>query len=249
MVTSPVAQTTRNTLKGIKTTDAYQIVFIDTPGVHSPKDPMGKLLNNNAMRALYDADVVLMLAPVDEYIGPNDQLMVKKLTKITTPIIMCVTKIDLAKHDDLKNKIAAWQQFGCFKEIIPISSVSDLNLDKLVDAIVKKLPTGPKYYDDECLSDQSEVFFIQELVREKILMIAKEEVPHHIAVLCESINEEEDIVRINAQIIVGRDSQKGIIIGKAGRNIKQIGQFTRLELENYYKKKVYLELHVKMIKN
>ncbi|AXF95561.1 GTPase Era [Spiroplasma phoeniceum] len=241
------AQTTRNRIQGIYNDQESQIVFMDTPGIHKAHHEMGKFMNKVALSATKAADVILFLAPANEYIGDNDRYIIRALQERAIPIVLLVTKIDLVSKGDLIVKIAEWEKIHQFTAIIPVSAVKHKNLETLLTLLKKHLAVRPQYYPDDMLTDQPEKFLIREIIREKILLLTEDEIPHSVAILIDKIDDQPQLLKIMASICVERDSQKRIIIGKQGRLIKQIGTQARLELEQILGTKIFLELFVKVV--
>ncbi|WP_425380430.1 GTPase Era [Spiroplasma endosymbiont of Stenodema calcarata] len=241
------AQTTRNRIQGIYNDNEAQMVFMDTPGIHKAHHEMGKFMNKVALSTTKAADAILFLAPVNEHIGDNDHYIVKALQERGVPIILVVTKIDLVSKGELMVKIAAWEKIHNFAAVIPISALKHDNIGNLLILLKTYLSEGPQYYSDDMLTDQPEKFLIREIIREKILLLTEDEIPHSVAILIDKIEEQPTLLKIMASICVERDSQKGIIIGKNGRLIKEIGTQARLELEQILGTKIFLELFVKVV--
>ncbi|AHF57982.1 GTPase Era [Spiroplasma eriocheiris] len=246
-IVTPKAQTTRNRIQGIYNDNESQIVFMDTPGVHKAKHEMGKFMNKVALSSTKSADVILFLTPANERIGDNDQFILKAIQERNVPIILVITKSDLVKKDDLVLKITEWNKLAKFDEVIPISSLQNENITQLLTLIKSNLQLGPQYYPDDVLTDQPEKFLIREIIREKILLLTEEEIPHSVAILIDQFEEQDNLLKIMASICVERTSQKGIIIGKQGKMIKEIGTKARLELEQILNTKIFLELFVKVV--
>lgn len=243
------AQTTRNRIQGIYHHQDFQIVFMDTPGVHKPHHDLGKFMNKVALQSTKSADVILLLAPSDEYIGENDQFLIRQLQeKKDVLVFLILTKSDLVTKQVIKEKINQWKKLYNFHNIIDISAINGQNIDILIQQIVEHLPEGHKYFPEDMTTDQPERFLIREIIREKLLLLTEQEVPHSAAVLIDAFEEQEhkNLLRITASIIVERDSQKAIIIGKKGSLIKEIGIQSRIELEAVLNSKIYLELFVKV---
>jgi len=245
------AQTTRNNIRGILTVpDEYQIVFLDTPGIHHAKNEIDRFMNAAAFRGIKDSDLVLFLAPVDESIGNNDRFIAEELKKKTDiPKILVLTKADTLKKDELIKKVAEWKDVVNFDDVVLISALQNKNLDTLKKLIVEHLPEGPFFYDESQLTDQPNRFYIQEIIREKILLKTGQEVPHSVAILVEELNETPEEMVVSVVIYVEHDSQKGIIIGAQGKKIKDIKYLARKELEDVFGKKVDLDIFVKVKKN
>lgn len=248
-IMSNVAQTTRTTLQGIYTDDQCQIVFIDTPGVHRPQDLLGNFMNTTAINSVYGTDVVLFMSAANEYIGQLDRYILNKLKEQEAPVFLVLNKVDLVKKEELLRVLNDWQKEFDFAEIIPISSLKDENLNTLRDVILSYLKEGVAYYDENQLTDHSERYLMAEYIREKILFFTHEEVPHSVAIVVERYEEFEDHYEIMATIVVNRNSQKGIIIGKQGSMIQKIRQAARKDMKRYLGKRVDLDLFVRVEKN
>ncbi|WP_146637603.1 GTPase Era [Spiroplasma clarkii] len=241
------AQTTRNRIQGILTTPDAQIVFVDTPGLHKVQNELDRYMNRVALQATKGTDVILLLAPSDEFIGENDRFLVKSLQERDVPVFLLITKADLVSKELLDLKIQEWKNYGYkFAKIIPVSATTGLNLPALLDEIKQVFPnTGIKFYPDDQYTDQPERFLIREIIREEILLQTEQEVPHSVAILIDKFEEKDTLIKVIASIIVERDSQKGILIGNKGSKIKAIGTEARKKLEELFNKQFYLELYVK----
>ncbi len=248
-IVSDVAGTTRNTIQGVYNDEDAQIVFVDTPGIHKPIDKLGKLLNKQSYESLNDNDVILFLVDTKSGLGKGDLFIIETLKHITTPVILVLNKIDKLDDEGIMNAINNYKDLYNFAEIVPISALKNDNINRLITVIKKYLTDDIKYYDDETITNASTRFMVSEYVREKILNKTKEEVPHHITCLTTLFEEHDNIININVDIIVTRDSLKRIIIGKNGSMLKQIGIESRKDIEALVGKQVYLELFVKTIKN
>jgi GTPase len=250
-IMSDKPQTTRNKIQGVYTTEDAQIIFIDTPGVHKPKHKLGDFMMKVALNALREVDLILFMINVEEGFGRGDAFIIERLKEVNTPVFLVMNKIDKVHPDDLLPLIEQYKDLYPFAEIIPISALQGNNVENLVGQIKKYLPEGPQYYPPDQITDHPEQFIIAELIREKALHLTREEVPHSIAVVVERIErrEDSDTVYVGAVIIVERDSQKGIIIGKQGRMLKEIGQRARMDIEALLGSKVFLELWVKVQKD
>jgi GTP-binding protein Era len=250
-IMSDKPQTTRNKIQGVYTTDDAQIIFIDTPGVHKPKHKLGDFMMKVALNALREVDLILFMVNVEEGFGRGDAFIIERLKEVNTPVFLVMNKIDKVHPDDLLPLIDQYKNLYPFAEIVPISALQGNNVENLVEQIKKYLPEGPQYYPPDQITDHPEQFIIAELIREKALHLTREEVPHSIAVVVERIErrEDSDTVYVGAVIIVERDSQKGIIIGKQGRMLKEIGQRARMDIEALLGSKVFLELWVKVQKD
>ncbi|WP_368646342.1 GTPase Era [Alkalibacterium putridalgicola] len=246
-IMSDKAQTTRNKIQGIYTTDDEQIVFIDTPGIHKPKHRLGDFMVETALSTFNEVDVVLFLVNVAEKRGAGDNYIIDKLKYVESPVFLVLNKIDQVHPDELLPIIEDYNKQMEFAEIVPISAMEGNNVDHLVDTIRKYLPEGPQFYPEDQVTDHPEYFIVSELIREKVLERTREEVPHSIAVVIESMQRNaDDKVEVRAVINVERKSQKGIIIGKQGKMIKDIGINARRDIEKLLGDKIYLELFVKV---
>jgi GTP-binding protein Era len=248
-ITSNKSQTTRNTIQGIYNEDDYQIIFVDTPGIHKPKTTMGKYLNKQAFFSLEDVSVILFLVDVTESLGKGDMFVIDKIKESNKPVILVLNKIDKIAKAKILPKIEEYMKVYNFDEVVPISAINNDNVKSLIDTIKKYMTDDIKYYDDGEITNVSREFIITEFVREKIFILTNEEVPHSVACIIESIKEKKDSYDIYVNIIVDRDNLKKIIIGHNGSMIKEIGTLARIDIEEYLGKKVYLNLFVKTIKD
>ena len=246
-IMSDKAQTTRNKIQGVMTRDDAQIIFIDTPGIHKPKHKLGDYMMRVAKNTLSEIDAIMFMVNVNEDIGRGDEYIMEMLKNVKTPIFLVLNKIDLVHPDTMMPKIEQYQSYMDFTDIIPISALEGLNVDHFIDVLKSFLPEGPKYYPDNQISDHPEQFVVSEIIREKILHLTSEEIPLAIGVNVDRmIKEDEDRVRIEATIYVERDSHKGIVIGKGGKKLKEVGKRARRDIEMLLGSKVYLELWVKV---
>lgn len=246
-ITSDKAQTTRNRIEGILTTETEQIIFIDTPGIHKPKHQLGRFMVQSALSTLNEVDTVLFMINVSEKMGPGDRFIMERLKDLETPVFLVMNQIDKIHPDELLPMIEAYQSELVFDEVIPVSALEGTNIDRLLEVITNYLEEGPQYYPADQLSDHPEYFIVQELIREKVLQLTREEIPHSVAVKTESMEKiDENMIEVQATIFVERDSQKGIIIGKRGSMLKEIGTRARMDIEALLGSKVYLELWVKV---
>lgn len=247
-IMSDKPQTTRNKIQCVYTQKDYQIVFLDTPGIHRPKHKLGQYMVKVAKDTLREVDAVLFVVDEGNTIGPGDQYIMEQLEGIDTPIILVINKIDKMNQEDLNNLYNKYEATNLFKHIIGISALEGANLNNLINAIVAYLPEGPQYFPDHMITDQPERVIVAEMIREKILHYTDQEIPHGVAVETTLMKrrEDKDIVDINATIYCERKSHKGIIIGKAGRKLKGIGKSSREDIEKLLGSKVYLELWVKV---
>ena len=246
-ITSDKPQTTRNIIQGIYNDDDTQIVFVDTPGIHKPTHKLGQILNRGAYYSIDDVDVVCLLIDAKAGLGKGDKYVIERLKDINKPVILIINKIDGLSKDEIFLKINEYKDLYDFAEIVPISKKKNKNIDELIKVIKQYLPDNIKYFDDSMITNRSMQFMIAETVREKILWLTKEEVPHSVTCVVEKIVKDKDKNIINVAIIVDRDSLKKIIIGKGGSMIKKIGTLAREDLEKILGTKVYLELYVKTI--
>lgn len=247
-IMSNVAQTTRNKIQGIYTTDDAQIVFIDTPGVHKPRTKLGDFMERSTMSALAEIDAVLYVVAADEKRGPGDDYIINHLKDVKQPIYLVVNKIDTVHPNELPDIVGQYKDALPFKEIVPVSALQGNNVNTLMNELVQELPVGPQYYPSDQISDHPERFVIAEMIREKVFQLTREEVPHSVAIDVTSIKREDnETVHINANIIVERPGQKGIIIGKKGQMLKKIGQMARQDIEHLLGDHVYLQLWVKVV--
>ena len=242
------AQTTRHRILGILNEKDYQIVFSDTPGVIDPEYKLQETMMNSVYSALHDADVIIYMIEVGEK-GLKDRSLFEKLKNIEVPLLILINKIDLAKQDFVAKEIERWSREMPNAELLPISALNNFNIDIIKNKLVKILPVSPPYYDKDALTDKSERFFIQEIIREKILKHYKKEIPYSVEIEVEDFLDEENIIKIRAVIYVMRESQKGIIIGHKGMGLKRIGSESRRDIEKMLDKKVFLETPVKVKKN
>lgn len=247
-ITSDKPQTTRNIIQGVyNDDDDTQIVFVDTPGIHKPTHKLGQILNRGAYYSIDDVDVVCLLIDAKAGLGKGDKYVIERLKDINKPVILIINKIDGLSKDEIFLKINEYKDLYDFAEIVPISALKNKNIDELIKVIKEYLPDNIKYFDDSMITNRSMQFMIAETVREKILWLTKEEVPHSVTCVVEKIVKDKDKNIINVAIIVDRDSLKKIIIGKGGSMIKKIGTLAREDLEKILGTKVYLELYVKTI--
>lgn len=248
-IVSDVAGTTRNNVQGIYNDSDSQIIFIDTPGVHKPKHKLGKYMNKQVYYSVEDTDVILFMVDATCKIGKGDMFILEKLKGIDSNVFLVLNKVDKIKKEDLFPMIEEYNKLFDFKEIIPISALKNDNINDLLNTIKKYLKEGTKYYDEEYYTDRSINFMVSELVREKVLRLTREEVPHAVTCVIEKWEENEKSVHINVLIISEREGIKKILVGHNGSMIKQIGIEARRDIEELLGKKVYLELFVKVVNN
>jgi GTP-binding protein Era len=249
VIISDKPQTTRNRIQCILTEKRGQIIFIDTPGIHKPKHRLGEYMVEAAKSALRGVDLALYVVDASVPIGKGDEFVLEIIQESHVPCILALNKIDLLTKDELLLKIAEFSKLAEFKHTIPISALQAENTATLVDLILAELPEGPLYYPKDEVTDQPEKFIVAELIREKLLELTREEIPHSVAVLVEQMEEKKSLIKISATILVERDSQKGIVIGKGGSLLKEVGKLARLDIEDLLGSKVFLELYVKVRKD
>lgn len=245
-IVSDKPQTTRHKIHSIITREDAQIVLLDTPGIHKPRHRLGEYMVEVALGALKGVDIVLFMVEAG-LPGPGDNFIIEQLKQITTPVFLVVNKIDKIPKQELLPVLGEFSQLYGFKEIVPVSALEGDNVGRLVDLITGYLPEGPKYYPDDMITDRPEKFIMAELIREKVLHLTSEEVPHSVTVVVEEVEERpNNMVALRAVIYTERDSQKGILIGKGGGMLKRIGQAAREEMEALFGSKIFLELWVKV---
>ena len=248
-ITSKKPQTTRNRIQTVYTSDEGQIVFVDTPGIHKAKNKLGDYMVNVAEHSLREVDVILWLVEPTDYIGAGEQHIIEELKKVKTPVILVINKIDTVKKEQLLEYIDIYRKHLDFAEIVPVSALKKDNTAVLITQIMKYLPEGPTFYDEDTITDQPTRQIVAELIREKVLHSIDEEIPHGVAVTIESMKYSKKIVDIKATINCERDSHKGIIIGKGGQMLKKIGSMARPEIEDLLEQHVNLQLWVKVKKD
>jgi len=251
-IMSDKAQTTRNKIQGVITDNDSQIVFIDTPGIHKPRHELGKFMTDLALGTLNEVDMVMFMTPANEKIGPGDRFIIEHLKRVKKPVFLVINKIDTIKKDELMEVVANFKKEHEFDGIIPISATFGENVETLLAVVKEYLEEGPQFYPTDFITDHPERFIISELIREKVLHLTHEEIPHSVAVVIDEIyrdHEKEDLINVSATIIVERKSQKGILIGKQGKMLKDIGTLARKDIVNLLGSKIYLELWVKIQKD
>ncbi len=248
-ITSNKAQTTRNIIQGIYNEEDTQIVFLDTPGIHKPKGKLGKILNKESYSVMKDVDVILFVVDAKSGIGNGDKMILESLRKTKSPVFLLLNKIDEMTEEEIFCAIASYKDIFPFAEIVPISALKKDNIDHLIEVIKKYLTDNVRYFEPDMITTNSMSFMASELVREKLLRKTVEEVPHSLTCYTTKFEEKENIVYINVDIIVDRESIKKIVIGRGGERLKQVGTEARKELEDMLDKKVYLELYVRTLKN
>ncbi len=248
-ITSNKPQTTRNRIQTVLTTEEGQIVFVDTPGIHKAKNKLGEYMVNIAERSLNEVDVVLWLVEPTTFIGAGERHIIEQLKRVKTPVVLVINKADMVKREEILPAIDVYRKEYDFADIVPVSARTGDNTDELVKVILKYLPYGPQFYDEDTVTDQPERQIVAELIREKSLHCLNEEIPHGIAVAIDRMKMEKKVMHIDATIICERDSHKGIIIGKQGSMLKKIGSTARYEIEKMLGCRVNLKLWVKVQKN
>jgi len=248
-IVSNVAGTTRNAIQGVYNDDESQIIFIDTPGIHKPQDKLGKYLNKQSYESLEDIDAVLFVVDASVSVGKGDTFIAQTFKNTTTPVILVLNKIDKLDDEGILNAINAYKDLYNFSDIIPISALKDDNVNRLIKVLKGYLTDEIKYYDDGTITNTSLQFLLGELVREKVLNLTMEEVPHSVTCAVTNMKDKGNIFEVYVDIIVDRNSLKKIIIGKQGSMLKNIGSKARRDMEMLLGKQVYLELYVKTIKN
>ena len=246
-ITSDKPQTTRNIIQGIRTDEDSQMVFVDTPGIHKPKNRLGKVLNKQAYFTVNDVDVILFLVDITEELGKGDMFVIDVLKNVSVPVILVINKIDKLPRVEILKKIDEYKDLYNFDEIVPISAYKRDNIDRLINILKTKLTDNIKYYDEDMYTDKPINFMVSELIREKILDLTQDEVPHSVSVVVEQMEYNKEAVNIQATIVVDRENLKKILVGKNGSMIKEIGTRARMEIEPFLGKNVYLELFVKVI--
>lgn len=248
-ITSDKAQTTRNIIQGIYNEEDTQIIFLDTPGIHKPKSKLGKILNKESYSVLKDVDAILFVVDAKDGLGGGDKFILESLKKSSTPVILVLNKIDKMTREELFFRITEYKDIFPFSEIVPVSALKKDNVSHLIEVIKKYLTDTVRYFDEDMVTSNSWSFMASEIVREKLLSVTIEEVPHSLTCVTTKFEEKSNIVNILVDIIVDRDSIKRIVIGSGGERLKEVGMAARAELEKMLNKKVYLELYVKTIKN
>ena len=242
------AQTTRDRIMGIVNGDDFQVVYSDTPGIIKPGYMLHESMMKSVDAAFTDADVILFMTDIHET-TLKDSTIIPKLNKIQLPVLCLINKIDLTEQEEVAKKIAYWQSQLEKADIMVLSALNNFNVEAVLEKVIEILPPSPPYFPNDQLTDKPERFFIAEIIREKIFERYKKEVPYSSAVVVESFKEEEKLIRIRAEIIVERNTQKGIIIGHRGKALKKIGTLARVKMEIFLGKKVFLELYVRVNKD
>ncbi|MDR9747196.1 GTPase Era [Paenibacillus taichungensis] len=249
-IMSDKPQTTRNKIHGVYTSEQQQIVFLDTPGIHKRQSKLGDYMNQTALNTLGEVEAALFLIDASEGMGGGDRYIAEQLKNVRTPVILVMNKIDKIEPEALLPLIEEYRKLHNFAEIVPVSAMLGSNVSTLLEQLGKYLPEGPQYYPDDQVTDHPEQFVCAELIREKILQMTREEVPHSIAVTIEDMKVQDNgVVYISAVVFVERDSQKGIIIGKQGALLKEVGKRARQDIQNLLGSKIFMDLWVKVKKD
>ncbi len=248
-ITSDKAGTTRNLILGVYNDDDSQIVFVDTPGIHKPQHKLGKVLNDKAYLMTNNIDLILFMVDISKGFGKGDRFVLDRIKDTNTDIILLLNKVDNLNKEELIKRIDEIKDIYDFKEIIPISAMKKININDLMNTIKKYLPNEGKFYDDDYVTNQPKSLIITERVREKVLRLTHDEIPHTVTCIIDSLDEDDKLLSAGVTIVVDRDNLKKILIGKNGSMLKEIGTKARLDLEEYFNKKVFLSLYVKVIKN
>ena len=248
-ITSDKVGTTRNIILGVYNDKDCQMVFVDTPGIHKPVHKLGKVLNDKAYLMTTDIDVILFIVDIAKGFGKGDRFVLDRIKDAKTKIILILNKVDQIKKDELIKRIDEIQKEFLFDEIIPLSAKTGINVDDLINTLKKYLPHDMKYYDDNFITNQPKSLIITERVREKILELTHDEIPHTVTCVLDEMDDNDELLTAGVTIVVDRENLKKMIIGKQGKLLKEIGTRARMDLEEYFEKKVFLSLYVKVIKN
>ena len=248
-ITSNKAQTTRNIIQGIYNETDTQIVFVDTPGIHKPVNKLGKLLNKQSYSLTKDVDAILLVVDAKDGLGKGDKYIINSLEKNSVPVILVLNKIDRLTNAELMKRINEYKDLFAFADIVPVSALKKDNIERLIKVVKEYLTDNVKYFEDDIYTSSSVKFMVSEIVREKLLDVTTEEIPHSITCYTTRFEDKETIIHINVDIIVDRDSVKKIVIGKKGDRLKEIGSKARIEIEHLVGNQVYLDLFVKTVKN
>lgn len=250
-IMSDKAQTTRNKVQGVYTSNNSQVVFIDTPGIHKPKHKLGDFMIKMAQSSLNEVDLILFVIDAKEGYGAGDQYIIDRLQNVDSPVFLVINKIDQVHPDELFPLIDFYKDKYSFAEVVPISALQGNNVTTLLDQIIEYMEEGPQYYPSDHITDHPERFIVSELVREKVLHLTREEIPHSVTCVTEQMKQREgsDVIDIHVTVVVERSSQKGIIIGKQGKMLKEIGKRARKDIEALLGSRVYMEVWVKVVKD
>ncbi|WP_350342482.1 GTPase Era [Proteinivorax tanatarense] len=248
-ITSNKAQTTRTKIQGVLSTDEYQMIFIDTPGIHKPKSKLGENMVNVAKKSVVDVEAICFITDISQPIKAGDKFILEQLKSANAPVILVANKIDLTDPAQVKQRIDEFKSLFNFADILALSALQQANVDSLPKLLLKYIDEGPKFYPEDMITDQPERVIVQELLREKILELTRDEIPHGIAIdIIRFTENSKGTVEISANIYVERESHKGIVIGKSGKLLKEIGKRARLDIEDFLQTKVFLEVWVKVKK-
>ena len=247
-IITPKSQTTRHRIIGIVNRPEYQVVYSDTPGVLQPNYKLQEQMLNFSLSALDDADVLLYVTDVVEKIDKNDEFL-SRVQRLNLPVLLLINKIDQTSQAGLEQLVDTWRELLPKAEIYPISALNNFSIDRVEKRILELLPESPPYFEKDALTDKPARFFVNEIIREKALMLYQKEVPYAIEAIVEEFKEEADIIRIRATILVERETQKGIVIGHKGESLKRLGTLARKDIELFFEKKVFLQLYVKVEKD
>ena len=247
-IISPKSQTTRHRILAITNGDNFQIIFSDTPGVLKPLHKLHKSMMDSVKITFQDADIVMYVVEYKDY-DLKDPKLERKISSTKVPLFLIINKIDSIDQQKLENEVKYWKKKLPNAEIWPISAIENFNVDELKNRLIEILPNGPKYFPEDQISDKSERFFVNEIIREKILLYFSKEIPYSVEVTTDSFKQDQSILKISSVIMVERESQKGIIIGHKGNALKKVGTKARIDLEKFFEKKVFLDLKVKLNKN
>ncbi|WP_270179324.1 GTPase Era [Alkalihalobacillus sp. CinArs1] len=250
-IMSDKAQTTRNKVQGVYTSNDAQVVFIDTPGIHKPKHKLGDFMIKMAQSSLNEVDLILFVINAEEGYGAGDQYIIERLQNVDSPVFLVINKIDQVHPDELFPLIDFYKDKYSFAEVVPISALQGNNVNTLLEQVISYMEEGPQYYPSDHVTDHPERFIVSELVREKVLHLTREEIPHSVTVVTEQMKQREgsDVIDIHVTVVVERSSQKGIIIGKQGKMLKEIGKRARKDIESLLGSRVYMEIWVKVVKD
>ena len=248
-ITSDKAGTTRNIILGVYNDKDSQIVFVDTPGIHKPQHTLGKVLNDKAYLMTTNIDLILFMVDISKGFGKGDRFVLDHIKDTNTKVILLLNKIDNIKKEELIKRIDEIKDVYDFVEIIPISAIKKINVNDLINTIKKYLPNEGKFYEDDYVTNQPMSLIITERVREKVLRLTHDEIPHTVTCILDSLEDDDNLLSAGVTIVVDRDNLKKILIGKNGTMLKEIGTKARIDLEEYFNKKVFLSLYVKVIKN
>lgn len=250
-ITTGTAQTTRHRIRGVVNREDTQMILLDTPGVHKPEQTMGEKMVEKVYQSWEDVDALLFVVDAMSGAGTGDEFIAKRLKNISVPIIVAANKIDRIGNKRMKQQVKAFEDMGPWKVVIPISAKEGDNVERLINRIQQFLPQGPRYFPEDAVTDRPLTFRFSEMIREKLMRFTREEIPHSITVLVDQIEPSDDgsTIVVESTIYVERESQKGIVIGKDGHRIKQVGKLARKEMEEFLESDVYLDLHVKVAPN